>query len=97
MGMTMAYGKVITYEGNKIGLKSIITYKDQNGVESKIHVGKLVKLAEKCKNPRMPLTNWIELIKNNNLSIGAPLMDMLHSVATEFGIKKMEKEGIFVD
>ena len=97
MGMTMAYGKVLSYSGDGIGLKSIVTYKDQNGNESKINIANLIGLAKKTKveDNKRYLEEWIPPIENNNLQIGVVIIDLLNRVVNEFGLDKMKKAKVF--
>jgi hypothetical protein len=89
MAMTFAYGKILNWKGDKIGVNTIVKYKDQNGVESGIDIKKFVELAEQCKTPENKeyFDKWLPLIKNKELSIGVVVIDGLGRIAVELGEK----------
>jgi len=89
MGMTFAYFKTLTWDGDKIGIDSKVSYKDQNGIESEIDMKKFVELAEQCKNPENKeyFDKWLPLIKKKELSIGVVVIDGLGKLVEELGEK----------
>ena len=94
MGMTMAYGKILSWtsKDDRIGLDTIPEYKDQRGVEAKLDLKKFVEKAKKCKqedNIRF-FNEWIPLIENNGLSIGVPIIDGMSRIVSELGKEAFE-------
>ena len=81
--ITMAYGKTLLYKGDKIGLDTEVTYKDQNGNESKINMRKFVEKAKKVGGDYFG--EWIPVIENNDLSIGVVVIDGLNRIAKALG------------
>ena len=89
MGMTIAFGKRLLYEGGKkdtIGLNTKVFYIDQNGNKAKINMKKFIILAKKCKEKDNIefFKNYIILIERNELAIGVPIIDGINRLANEF-------------
>lgn len=96
MGMSLAYGKIVSWDGDNIGLKSNIKYQDQTGKEVGINLQGFLKLAKKCKDEKNKeyFRTWIPKIHDGTLSLGVVIIDGLNRLATEHGVDETIKQVI---
>ena len=96
MGMTIAFGKIITYKGGKkdsIGLDTEVKYSDQNGVGCYLDMRKLIEQGKLCKKSEdEEFFSQLETdIGADNLLIGFPIADAMNRIAVELGDKAVDK------
>ena len=89
MGAIIAYGKYLSYDGDYIGINSVVKYRDQRGNEANIEIKKFVELAKECKNEdnKRYFGVCIPLIESNKLAIGVFIIEGLDRIGKELGEK----------
>lgn len=87
MGMSMMGGKTISWtgKGDKIGLNTKVTYRDQNGVQNELSMKKLVEKCKKIKDNEM-LSMLAKDIEAGNLHIGFPIIVAMNEIATKLSV-----------
>lgn len=78
----MIGGKVLSFSEDPIGLDSEVTYIDQKGSSVNINMNKFYQLAKKSKDPYFD--NWLDWLKNKELTIGAFIITGIDKLAKEF-------------
>lgn len=82
MSMSFVGGKMLSFEEDPIGLDTKVTYADQNGNQARIDLRAFYKLAKKSKDPYFG--EWLDWLKNKELTIGAFIITGLDKLAKEF-------------
>lgn len=88
MSISMVGGKTLCFD-DPIGLNTKVTYTDQNGNKVRIDMEKFYKLAKKSKNKYFN-SEWLDWLKNKDLTIGAFIITGLDYLAREFPIEVRE-------
>lgn len=90
MGISFYGGKSVSWvsKGDKIGLKTKVVYRDQNGIESELDMKKLVEKCKKVKTSSV-LQMLSKDIEENNLVIGFPIICALNELAQNLPIEEV--------
>lgn len=80
--ISMTRGKILCFDEDPIGLDTKVTYTDQNGVEVRIDMKKFYDLAKKSEDPYFD--EWLDWLKNKELTIGGFIISGLDKLAKEF-------------
>jgi hypothetical protein len=90
MGMSFYGGKSVSWisKGDKIGVNTKVTYRDQNGVESELDMKKLVEKCKKVKDNAM-LTMLAKDIEEKKLTIGFPIISAMNELALNLPLEEV--------